>query len=345
MRRCIIFATATMRRVQTILSLALVLAALAPAALGQAATTGTWTTLSYTMPINPVHVALLNNGKVLIVSGSGNVAGNTTYLAGLWDPQAGTITTQSLAWDMFCNGMTTLADGRVFIAGGTVQYDPFFGQAQTAIYDPTSNTFTTMQSMAHGRWYPTVTELSDGRIMVFSGLNEAGSTNPAVEIYTVGTGWSQQYNTFTPPLYPWMHLLPSGSVFFSGSTALAHYFNPTNQTWSNGPVTNNGGTRTYGSSLLLPLTPANGYDPKIMILGGTVPTAVATTEIIDLGASNPAWVYGPTMSAARVEMDAVLLPNGKVLALGGSSSDEVLTTRHSECRYFRSHGRCPQQCF
>ena len=40
--------------------------------------------------------------------------------------------------------------------------------------------------MAHGRWYPTVTTLGDGRMMVFSGLNETGRTNRALEIYTVG---------------------------------------------------------------------------------------------------------------------------------------------------------------
>ena len=34
--------------------------------------TGMWSTLPYTMPINPVHAALLHTGKVLIVSGSGN---------------------------------------------------------------------------------------------------------------------------------------------------------------------------------------------------------------------------------------------------------------------------------
>src|SRR5437016_14525560 len=35
---------------------------------------GQWTTLPYAMPINPVHVALLHTGKVLVVAGSGNCA-------------------------------------------------------------------------------------------------------------------------------------------------------------------------------------------------------------------------------------------------------------------------------
>ena len=123
---------------------------------------GQWQTLPYTMPINPVHVALLY-GKVVIVSGSGNVAGNTNFRAALWDPQAGTITTQPVAWDMFCNGMVVLPDGRPFVMGGTLRYDPFHGELSTSTYDPATNTFTTQQSMAHGRWYPTGTVLGDGR--------------------------------------------------------------------------------------------------------------------------------------------------------------------------------------
>src|SRR5580700_1771440 len=43
-----------------------------PSAQGQAQTVGQWSTQSYTMPINPVHAALLSTGKVLIVAGSGN---------------------------------------------------------------------------------------------------------------------------------------------------------------------------------------------------------------------------------------------------------------------------------
>src|SRR5260370_32423653 len=159
--------------------------------------------------------------------------------------------------------------------------------------------------------------------MTFSGLTETGGTNTAVEIYSLGSGWSQEYVApWTPPLYPRMHLLPNGTVFYSGSTTSANIFDPSTHTWAmNVAQTNYSGTRTYGTSVLLPLTPANGYKPTVMIMGGGNP-ATSTTELIDLSASSPQWVFGPSMSQARVEMNATILPNGKVLALGGSANDE-----------------------
>jgi len=163
--------------------------------------------------------------------------------------------------------------------------------------------------------------------MTFSGLNETGGTNTAVEFYTVGSGWSQQYlASWTPDLYPRLHLVPSGKVFYSGAQTTSKMFDPSTTTWNtNFATTNYSSSRTYGTSVLLPLTPANNYDPQVIIMGGGNP-ATATTEIIDLGASSPAWQYGPNMSKARIEMNAVILPNGKVLALGGSVNDEDTST-------------------
>jgi hypothetical protein len=296
-------------------------------AMAQANVQGTWTTLPYQMPINPVHVALLRSGKILIVSGSGNYPPDTDYEAAVLDLQAGTIATQPLAWDMFCNGMVILPDGRPFVLGGTIQYDPFYGQLRTSAYDPATGQFVDMQQMAHGRWYPTGTVLSDGSVMVFSGLNETGATNPAVEIYKVGAGWSQQYIApFTPPLYPRLHLLPNGTVFNSAPSPVSNIFDPSTKTWqTNVATTVFGGDRTYGSSVLLPLTPANNYKPRIFILGGGNP-GTRSTEMIDLSATSPHWVAEPAMSQPRIEMNATMMPNGTVLAMGGSMNDEDATT-------------------
>jgi hypothetical protein len=321
--------------------LLLLLAGMSKPGLGQGQTVGKWSTLSYTMPINPIHVALLYNGKILVVAGSGNCpstlpgcpsgspygrANNSGAL--LLDPTNGNITQFSVSWDMFCNGMVVLPDGRAFINGGTLAYDPFQGSPKSSIFDPATNTFVDAQNMAHGRWYPTVLTLGDGRIMTFSGaLETATGTNTTVEFYTLGSGWSQPSTApFTPDLYPRLHLLPNGKVFYSGASPISELFDPSTTTWTlNVASTNYGSTRSYGSSVLLGLTPVNNYDPVVLIMGGNSP-ATATTETIDLGSSNPAWQLGPNMSQARIEMNAVILPNGKVLAIGGSVNDEDATT-------------------
>jgi hypothetical protein len=326
----------SVRVAQTVLELIVVLGALAPGVCAQANVQGQWSTMSTLMPINPIHSALLYNGKILVVTGSGNCppsqsgcpsgppygAANSSG-ALLFDPTTGNITPFTVSWDMFCNGMVVLSDGRAFINGGSLQYDPFLGELKSSVFDPSTNTFTDVQNMAHGRWYPTVTNLGDGRVLTFSGQDETtAATNKAVEIYTVGSGWSSQYvASWTPPLYPRMHLLPNGKVFYSGPSTTSMLFDPNAHTWTTVGSTIYSGTRTYGSSVLLPLTPANSYDPRVIIMGGGDP-ATATTEVIDLGAGSPAWQSGPNMSQARIEMNAVMLPTGKVLAVGGSLNDE-----------------------
>jgi len=308
--------------------LLLAVAVLTPTVLGQANVQGTWQTLPTLMPINPIHTALLKTGKILVVSGSGNYPPETTFSVGVWDPSTNTFTNgPSQSWDMFCNGMIVLPDGRPFIVGGNLQYDPFHGWQRTTAFDPATGKYSDMEDMAHGRWYPTTTVLGDGRVMTFSGLDENGNTNSQVEIYKVGIGWGVPVSSWTPPLYPRLHLLPNGKVFYSGATPQSRLFDPAVNSWSNVMAyTNYGRDRTYGSSVLLPLTPANGYKPKVMIFGGGNP-ATATTEIIDLSATTPTWVYGRPMSQPRVEMNATLLPNGKVLTLGGSLNDEDITTQ------------------
>src|ERR1700722_6399832 len=302
----------------------------APAGRSQANVTGQWQTLPYTMPINPIHVHLLNTGNVLVITGTGNDPNDRLLQAALWNPTTGTITVQNIEYDMFCNGMVGLPDGRVMIAGGTLAYNPaFLGYNRISVYDPATGLFTDQPSMTHGRWYPTATMLGNGSVMIYSGYTETGATNNTVEIFSESTGLSAPLTSnWTPPLYPRMHLLPNGNIFYSGSTTPSNIYNPSSNTWTLGvAATNYGGIRTYGSSVLLPLTPANNYDPKVMIFGGGSP-ATATSEMIDLGAATPAWVNGPSMSSPRTEMDATMLPNGNVLLTGGSTNDEDPTTAH-----------------
>src|SRR5438034_156986 len=300
-------------------------------AAAQSNVTGQWSVLPYTMPINPIHVGLMRTGKILIVSGTQNDPTVTTNSAAVYDPNTGVITVQEVPWDLFCNGLSWMPDGRALIAGGTLQYPVnghgWGGLKTTTVFDPATEKFIQVQDMARGRWYPSIVGLADGRMATFSGWLEQGGTNNAVEIYTNPNGWSQEYYApFTPELYPWLHLLPDGRVFMSGANVGSSVFNPSTNTWQTGVATlKYSRDRLYGSSVLLPLSAADNWRPRVMIMGGDNPST-ATAEIIDLSQSSPAWRFTNPMSGPRIQMDAVILPTGKILALGGSQLDKTAST-------------------
>ncbi len=176
----------TLRRLVGLSLLFLLLSTLAPVATAQVNVTGQWTTQSATVPINPIHAALMHNGKILMVAGSGNCPPSQSgcprvrrmvRLMGpalaVYDPVAGTFTQLTLSWDMFCNGMVLLPDGRPFINSGTSAIRSILRLSEVCHFRSHPITLSpNVQNMAHGRWYPTLTTLGTGAIMTFSGLDE-----------------------------------------------------------------------------------------------------------------------------------------------------------------------------
>jgi hypothetical protein len=290
---------------------------------------GRWDTLPWLMPINPVHVALMHNSKVLIVAGSGNDPDNHSLEAAVWQPGPDTLRTFTIDWDMFCNAMVVLPDGRPLVLGGTLKYDNFLGYPKTAMFNPDTETFANGPDMSGGRWYPTGTVLGDGSVLVLSGLNDtSGAVNTTVQTFK-GGAWSPAGSVFPgPPLYPREHLLPNGKVFEDGANPTSQMFDPADKTWTASATTKFGKDRDYGTSVLLPLTPANGFKPVAMILGGGPGggSVTDTTELIDLSVASPQWVKGPAMVKPRIQMNATILPDGKVLTSGGSTVDENPST-------------------
>src|SRR5690349_18079594 len=77
---------------------------------------GTWRTLPYLMPINPINATMLHTGQVLIVAGSENDAKNNqqgaeSYRNAMWDPRGTTessIAVQNINYDVFCSGTAAL---------------------------------------------------------------------------------------------------------------------------------------------------------------------------------------------------------------------------------------------
>ncbi|MFQ5639289.1 MAG: hypothetical protein ACE5IR_15000 [bacterium] len=157
--------------------------------------------------------------------------------------------------------------------------------------------------MAGGRWYPTNVTLADGRVLVFSGFDErTGEINSDVEVYEPGsgTGW-QIVSQVDLPLYPRMHMLSSGDVFYSGPSQVTGTFKIATWSWS-GIVWSNYGGRHGCMSVLLP-----SDRDKVMIIGGQSGGVVTEmAERIDLADPLPAWRVTQPMSVPRMNANAVM---------------------------------------
>lgn len=73
---------------------------------------------------------------------------------------------------------TTLADGRVLVAGGTVSGGTRTNAAE--IYNPDTNTWTAAAPMASGQAAHQAVLLTDGSVLVISGFSGSGEV-PTVE--------------------------------------------------------------------------------------------------------------------------------------------------------------------
>ena len=269
--------------------------------------------------------------------------------------------------DLFCCHHVSLPDGRLLTVGGDA-----FGHDNVSVrvYDPIAERWekiagrpapalpgvTYPTGMARGRWYPTAVLLPDGSVAVFSGdtgalVIDAEILRPPNYLPTVITGGRRNVpGVGDRPLfiYPGMHLVPGGSVFyvptawryarlFSETEVLQrtgpsasfrmtdatsgiwqHYADPVDATQPLVPVER---FREEGTSVLL--SPAQAG--RILLIGGgwwhgAPPVQYGdqrSCEILDTQASPPNWSPAGQMNHPRVNVNAVLLPDGKVLILGG----------------------------
>jgi hypothetical protein len=171
---------------------------------------GTWGPVT-DWPVVGVHVALLPNGKVLAYDSVGDNATESYPVqdhtrATVWDPQTGTWTPVNVntGYNIFCSGLAHLPDGRLFTAGGNKDQQ-LSGIVQTHLFDPASNTWSLGPDMAAGRWYPTVTPLSNGEMLITSGRVDVP------EVRTVGGARrSRTTAALGLALYPWVAGAPHG---------------------------------------------------------------------------------------------------------------------------------------
>jgi hypothetical protein len=292
---------------------------------------GRWTTCQLPEGFNPVHASVLPDGTVLLMAGSGNdpaelAAGR--FQSYLFSPDTCAATRLPTPGDLFCSGHTMLPNGNVLVAGGTKQYDPFYGLRTSYEYDWVSKQFVRLPRMAGGgRWYPGATQLGSGDVFVLSGLNGAGALNTQPEVYRHRSRtWSATPYRLSVKTYA--HMLPTagGRLFFTGvgyggSAVPVGFLRPLTGSFQpvGGLDTNR---RDQGASFFVPFSQGR----KVMVAGG----GVATTALVDLYSSpNPVYKAGPRLDGPKKYLSHATLFDGRVLLAGGQDpqSNPVFTAQ------------------
>ncbi|MGC8635074.1 MAG: kelch repeat-containing protein [Candidatus Limnocylindrales bacterium] len=271
--------------------------------------------------------ATLADGRVLVVGGT-----LTTTSIGalasveLYDPASGSW--QSLAPMDEARAyplVVPLEDGRILVAGGARDKAPL---ASTEIFDPGTDSWSFGPSMTMRRSVFAGVRLADGRVLVVGGgtTTSSGPATRSAEIFDPAADrWTATAPMYAARAYPTATLLPDGRVLVVGGATTyaengtvlgtAELFDPSRGTWSEtGPLV----VPVYGHSAnLLP----NG---DVLVTGGWSSTAasapaIATAQLYDPRSNS--WTATAPMQVARADARAVVLPDGRVLVVGGLSAD------------------------
>ncbi|MFJ8191399.1 galactose oxidase-like domain-containing protein [Streptomyces sp. NPDC096094] len=196
-------------------------------------------------------------------------------------------------------------------------------------FDPVAEKYIKVDPMHEARWYPTLTTLSDGKILSVSGLDDIGQLVPGKnEIYDPETKeWTYTEKVRQFPTYPALFLMQNGKVFYSGANA---GYGPDDVGRDPGiwDVETNKFTKVPGMSDADMLETANSVllppaqDEKYMVIGGggvgESKLSSERTRIVDLKADDPKFVDGPSLDKGTRYPQASILPDDSVLVSGGS---------------------------
>jgi hypothetical protein len=306
---------------------------------GDACTKGTWAVMPFDSPVRGIHAVVLRNGDVLLVAGSGNNPDDfaaKTFKTAVYHPGSGTFTDVATPADLFCSGHVQLPDGRVLVMGGNKAYPAadgshgYEGLKNSYVFDPATNSYSRVNDMTAGSWYPSATVLGNGDVISLGGLGEDSSGTVATQYFSAAQqrwlGLNEAHQTWNFwGLYPSMILMQDGRLFYTGSHVFGNGLPGTGASiydYQASTITPVGGLRNkdqrdQSMSVLLP--PAQ--DQKVITMGGgnidSNPDANALTDVIDLKQAAPVYTAGPPLPAAKMYVSAVLLPDGKVFETGG----------------------------
>jgi Domain of unknown function (DUF1929) len=271
----------------------------------------------------------------------------------VFDPATGTSVrrdpptdpTTGKPYNLWCSGQVMLRDGRVLVAGGNLAYytlaDPKYkGHYVVLTFNPFNETWTVQPRMRHGRWYPTLTELSDGRVVIVAGLDEeplgqGDSNNTDIEVFTPspnldGVGSIQLVKEGQGfGLYPHVFLNGQGKLIVVGPDEEdSRIIDPTN--WSVTPTQflpsygAQGGRREWGAAVMLP-SPNAEAPSTIMMIGGSDaeddhynnPDQTNTTLLVNM--ANGGITNGAPNIRKRSHVNTTILPDGSLFTNGGGA--------------------------
>jgi galactose oxidase len=217
--------------------------------------------------------------------------------------------------DMFGNGHAFTEEGDLFMAGGAQPYDAQGNWPGIAdvFKRSSSGAWSILPKMSLERWYPTVTLLPNGEMLVSSGtaLQNNGVNLRLNEVYRKDgtwralTGATRKY----PALYPWLHVRPDGRIFNSGPQRdMAILETSGAGSWTDIGAERDDTNRGYGSSVMF-------TEGKVLVMGGGLASKTAMIVDVMTGSSTPTG----SMHFGRRNLNAMVLPDGNVLVIGGNS--------------------------
>lgn len=273
----------------------------------------------------------LADGKVLVTGGTSTNAfpGPALNTAEIYDPVAGTFRelTARLRSPRVQHTATLLADGKVLLAGGQADTNDGDGVATAELFDPTTQTFTSLAaSMASPRGGHAATLLPSGKVLLVGGFNRgAGTLKSDAELYdpVARTFAALSAKMLLLTEGHRATLLPDGKVLITGGAAsnsirlVPELFDPV--------------TQTFSASSARMSTPRGGHESTrlptgaVLVSGGaTVFSPTQLTALRSAEAFDPATsAFSPlsaTMVVPRATHAAALLSDGSVLLVGGISS-------------------------
>jgi len=211
-------------------------------------------------------------------------------------------------------------------------------------FDPVAEKYIRVDPMHEARWYPTLTTLSDGKILSVSGLDDIGQLVPGKnEVFDPKTKkWTYTRKIRQFPTYPALFLMQNGKIFYSGSNAGygpddvgrdPGIWDVATNTFTKLPGLSDANMMETSGTVLLP--PAQ--DERYLVIGGggvgESKLSSNRTRLIDLKARNPHFTDGPSLEKGTRYPQSSILPDDTVLVSGGSqdyrgrSDSDILQAR------------------